>query len=303
MPAKTDDTIATYRQAEAAVVANLGRDAERANAVPFEDVEAGRVARVLNADERLEVYDLEGVLERPRACRGDVTVWEPADFVSYVNRLGSASTTVWADPDRGSVTAVFDDHTDATTPGWRRHRATLAVRPDPEWSEWAGRNNRLGSQEDFAEFVEEHLTAIVAVNPGDPEAADMLEVSRTFQAHRSASFERGTRLQSGDVQLRWVETTSASAGSKGHLEVPERFTVQLSPYLGVAPVNVVCRLRYRINDGQLRIGYSMHRPDLVQQEAFDRIRAIVAEGVKADCHLGSAPTEVTPSGARAATRY
>lgn len=269
--------------------AALGAALERSQAIPVEDVEAGLIARVLESGQRLEVVDLEHALATPHACRGAATIYEPADFVSYVNRLGSASTTVWADPDRSTITAVFDDHTDAATAGWRRHRAVLVARRDPEWVAWLGRDNRLGSQEEFAEFVEEHLSAIVPSVPGDPEAADMLEVARSFQAHRSASFERGTRLQSGDVQLRWVETTTASAGSKGHLEVPERFNIRVAPYLGVAPVDVTARLRYRISDGHLRIGYSLHRPDLVQQEAFDRIRSIVAEHAKADMHLGEAP--------------
>lgn len=269
--------------------AALGAALERGQAIPVEDVEAGLIARVVEHSQRVEVVDLEHTLAAPHACRGTVKIYEPADFVGYVNRLGSASTTVWADPDASTVTAVFDDHTDGATPGWRRHRAVLVARRDPEWVAWLGRDNRLGSQEDFAEFVEEHLAAIVKVADTDPEAADMLEVARSFQAHRSANFERGTRLQSGDVQLRWVETTTASAGSKGHLEVPERFSIRVSPYIGVSPVDVVARLRYRINDGNLRIGFSLHRPDLVQQEAFDRIRAIVAEHAKADMHLGEAP--------------
>lgn len=269
--------------------ATIGAALERAQGIDFESMESGIIARVLESGQRVEVVELEQTLPAPHTCRGNATIYEPADFVGYVNRLGSASTTVWADPDRSTITAVFDDHTDAATAGWRRHRAVLVARRDPEWVAWLGRDNRLGTQEEFAEFVEEHLSAIVKATPSDPEAADMLEVARSFQAHRSASFERGTRLQSGDVQLRWVETTTASAGSKGHLEVPERFTIRVSPYLGVAPVDVVARLRYRISDGHLRIGYSLHRPDLVQQEAFDRIRAIVAEHAKADMHLGEAP--------------
>jgi uncharacterized protein YfdQ (DUF2303 family) len=275
--------------------AALGAALERGQAIPVEDVEAGLIARVLQREERIEIADLETTLAAPRACRGNARMYEPADFVSYVNRLGTASTTVWADPDASTVTAVFDDHTDGATPGWRRHRAVLVARRDPEWVAWLGRDNRLTSQEDFAEFVEEHLSAVVKSTPSDPEAADLLEVSRSFQAHRSASFERGTRLQSGDVQLRYVETTTASAGSKGHIEVPERFSIRVSPYLGVAPVDVVARLRYRIADGHLRIGYSLHRPDLVQQEAFDRIRAIVAENATADMHLGEAPDPLHPA--------
>lgn len=266
-----------------AEAADLARAAERAHAVDFESVQAGLVTRVLRQDERIEVMDLEHTLPAPWRPRGNATIYEPVDFISYVNRLRSDATTVWADPDRGEVTAVFDDHTNAETAGWRHHRATLNVRRDPEWAAWVERSGHLDTQEGFAEFLEDRLMSIV-----DPDPATMLEVALTFQAHRSASFERGTRLQSGDVQLRWIETTTASAG-KGNIDVPEKFTIRVSPFLGVDPVDLVARLRYRISDGNLRIGFVLHRPDLAEQEAFDRIRALVAEGTPAGCLLGPAP--------------
>lgn len=275
-----------------AEAAALGAAAERAKAVSVEEVDGGLVARVVRQDERIEVLDLEHILAAPNGCRGDAALYAPQDFISYVNRLRSPATTVWADPDRGQIIAVFDDHTDATTPGWRRHRATLVARRDPEWEAWVRGSGRLTSQEEFAEFIEDHMLAV-----SDPDPATMLELATSFQARRNASFERGTRLQSGDVQLRWVETTTATAGSKGHLEVPERFRIRVAPYLGVDPVELDARLRWRINDGHLRIGYALHRPDLAEQEAFDRIRALVAEAVQADLHLGEAPAQLHPHAA------
>ncbi|GJF06712.1 DUF2303 family protein [Pseudonocardia sp. D17] len=284
MPTKTTETVDDF---PARTVERLARDAERAAAIPFEDIEGGLFARVLDEGERVEVVNLEHTLAAPRAPRGDATLWDPADFVSYVNRLASASTTLWADPEAARITAVFDDHTDAQTAGWRRHRATLDVRRDPEWQAWVNRSGHLGTQEEFAEHLEDHYAAVV-----NPDAATMLEVATTFQAHRNSAFERGTRLQSGDVQLRYSDTTSASAGARGHLEVPETFTISVAPFLGVAPVEITARLRYRIADGRLRIGYVLHRPDLAEREAFDRIRATVIDGVSADAHLGAAPGQL-----------
>lgn len=264
--------------------AELGRQAANANAIDYEEIQTGLIVRVVRQDERIQTVDLEHTLDAPHGCRGDAKIYEPADYIRYVNRLTTPSTTVWADPDRGTITAVFDDHETGAIPGWRRHRATLTVRRDPEWVAWAGQSGRLGSQEQFAEFIEDHLMAVV-----DPDPATMLEVATSFQARRNASFDRGTRLQSGDVQLRWTETTTATAGTKGQLEVPERFTVRVAPYLGVAPVDLQARLRWRINDGQLRIGFALHRPDLAEQEAFDHIRGLVDAETAVPIHLGEAP--------------
>lgn len=269
--------------------ATLGREAERSKAIPVEAIDAGLIARVLDRDERIEVVDLEHILTEPRGCRGEVTIYDPADFCSYVTRLLSAGTTLWADPEGHRVSAVFDDHEDGDTPGWRRHRAIYRARVDEEWAAWAEKNGKLGSQEWFAEFVEDHAAAVIT-----PDSATMLEIATSFQARRNASFERGTRLQSGDVQLRWVETTTATAGSKGHVEIPDRFTVRIAPYLGVTPVDLEARLRWRIRDGHLAIGYALHRPDVAQREAFDRIRALIAEHVQAPIHLGYAPASLHP---------
>ena len=278
-----------YSPSETTDAANLGREAERHKAISFEDVESGLFARVLDSEERVEVVDLEHVLYAPRGCRGEVTIYDPTDFASYVTRLLTPGTTLWADPYHHQITAVFDDHADGSTPGWRRHRAEFRARSDEEWAAWTVLDGKLSSQETFAEFIEDHAGAVVF-----PDAATMLEIATSFQAHRNASFERGTRLQSGDVQLRWAETTTATAGSRGHLEIPERFRIKVAPYLGVEPVELDARLRWRINDGNLRIGYALHRPDLAIREAFDRIRAIVAENVQAPIHLGVAPVQLHP---------
>lgn len=268
-------------------VADLARQLAMAQVIDGEDLRSGLVVKVVRHDERIETVDLEHTLVAPRGHRGDATIYEPADFVGYVNRLATPATTVWADPDAATITAVFDDHEDGITPGWRRHRATLAIRRDPEWQAWKSASSKLGSQEWFAEFIEDHLMTIT-----DPDPATMLEVATSFQASRSGSFERGTRLQTGDVQLRWSETTSASAGTKGHLEVPERFTIRVAPYLGVEPVDLAARLRYRINDGTLHIGFSLHRPDLAELQAFDDIRSMVDGGTEVPIHLGEAPASL-----------
>jgi uncharacterized protein YfdQ (DUF2303 family) len=279
---------------DAAVIAANAAAAERAQAISYELVEGGLFARVLDNDQRIEVWDGEHVLSYPRTQRGDATLFDPADFAQYVNRLATESSTLWADPDSCRITAVLDDHdpTDKNVPGvagWRRHRITYQAQADRDFVAWANRDGKLGSQEDFAEHLEDHAADVV-----DPDPATMLEIATTFQAHRNSSFERGTRLQNGDVQLRATTTTTASAGGKAHLEIPERFTIAVQPFLGVAPVTLQARLRWRIADGQLRIGYALLRPDVVMREAFDRIRAEVATTVQAPVYLGPAPTQIGP---------
>lgn len=263
--------------------ADLARRA--ADAQHIDNEVADLITRVVRRDEEIETVDLEWYAFEPRRRRGNATLVDPAHFTEYVTRLADEdATTVWADETNRRFTAVFNDHT-TMTPGWRDHTATLSLRTDPDWTAWTGRDGKLTGQADFAEFLEDNLAAIV-----DPPAADMLEVATTFQARRNAQFEQGVRLTSGDVQLRWAEDTTAKAGARGHLEVPDRFTIRVAPFVGVEPVDLIARLRWRIRDGALGIGFRLHRPDVVEREAFDSIRAFVNDALAAPVLLGTAPT-------------
>lgn len=287
MPTPSSTSSPTSYESEAAVVADVARRAAEAGAITFEDVETGLVVRLHRHDEAIDVLDLERFLPDPRSVRGSANVTHPASFVGYVNRLADPRTTVWADQPGNRVTAVFNDHGGALAGGFRDHSAVFTPERDPDWLAWKERDRRLGTQESFAEFLEEHYGEIVR-----PDAATMLEIASTFQAKRSASFERATRLQSGDVQLRFSEETSATAGSKGHIEVPTVFVVALTPYVGVDPVEVTARLRYRIKEGgQLGIGYAFHRPEEIERKAFEDLVTLVRSGLREEIPVlyGPAP--------------
>lgn len=241
-------------------------------------------------DEEVQVVDLETYLPRPARARGTAVVATPDDFVAYVNRLADvATTTVWADDTAGTVTAVLDDHGHHHAPGWRGHTVTLALREDTDWKHWINADRKLVAQQTFAAHIEDALHTIV-----HPAAADMLEVALSLQASRTAAFKQATRLDNNDVELSFVEETKAKAGANGKLEVPREFRLLLTPWVGCLPIEVVARLRYEIDGGSLRIGYSLVRPDLVRIEVFEgmvgRIGVDLADGIPV--YTGKTPSPV-----------
>lgn len=282
------DTQAPTADGTVDAVAALAREAERAGHVTLttgHSADDTVIVRVLTDSERLDVLDLEHVLDAPRRPRGSATLHDPSAFAAYVTRLDEDTTTVWADDQARRIVAVFDDHHTAS-PGWRQHRAELAVRVDPAWQAWRARDGKLTAQTDFGEFLEDHAPEIV-----DPPAAVMVDVATTLVARRSLAFESSTRLTSGDVGFVYREETAAKAGGKGTLEIPSQFRVRMAPLVGADPVEVTARLRYRISDGGLQIGYRLHRPDLVEREAFDFVAAVVRAGIPPHVPLlgGTAP--------------
>lgn len=202
--------------------------------------------------------------EAPRRKKGEVTLYTAAAFSAYVGRHDDERTTLWGDIEQDRVVAVLDDHgPDEAAPGWGEHRATLVLRHPPAWRRWLGRDGKMGTQEELAEHIEMSLPEIVS-----PDGATLLEVAQSFHARKNATFRSGTRLASGEVQFRYEEQVDASAGRNGELTIPETFTVALQPYEGADPFEIRARLRYRVREGHLSIGYVLERPEEALRDVF-----------------------------------
>lgn len=275
-------TMPETRDAEAII--DVAREAGLREATPIE-VDAATLyvtaGRTHDGAIRHEVLDLESYLPRPKAKAGTVGLYAPASFVAYVNRHGGDGTTLWADVQAARIVAVIDDH-ETEHPGWGQHRATLALRHPPAWSRWMGRSGKLGTQTEFAEHIEDSLPEIV-----EPDGASMLELAQTFHASGSTAFRSHKRLASGAVEFTYEQTSEARAGERGQMEVPQRFTVALAPFEGLDPFKVEARLRYRIRDGELRIGYVLDRPDEVLRAAFVEIVETVGRETGCEVFMGT----------------
>ncbi|MGW4525145.1 DUF2303 family protein [Amycolatopsis sp. NPDC004378] len=253
------------------------------------------VVRVVPNDQTIRTVDLERHLGTPRRPRGDATITDPADFCTYVRRLEGTQTTVWANEDAATVTAVFNDHGETEDGdaegfgGWRDHTATLRLKVDRDWAAWAEFDGKLFEQETFAEFLEDNARLIV-----DPDAATMYEVARSFQARSKSDYSRVVRVDNGDVQMTWNEQTDAKVGvGKGTFEVPATFTVRLAPFVGTPMQELTARLRWRLREGRLGIGFALLRPDLVVREAFQDVVATVNGDINSPVLLGVSPKALT----------
>lgn len=206
----------------------------------------------------------------PSRAKGTTRVNDASSFITVVNDQTTARLRIYgqlydqngkADP---KFTAVLNDHlsTSLTEPlpawahaGWQDHRVSYACPLSTEWKTWTGMHKRSMKQADFAQFIEDNLPDIVT-----PAAAEMLEIARTLEARKGVNFKSGIRLQNGDQQFTFEETTEAKAGEKGHLSVPERFEIAIPVFEGAKTRNlIVARLRYRIDNGKLDMWYDLER--------------------------------------------
>lgn len=98
----------------------------------------------------------------------------------------------------------------------------------------------------------------------------MLEIAQTFKATTKADFEATKRLKSGETTLEYRENSTAGAGLKGDLAIPNKITLALTPFEGLA-YSVEARFRYRITDGTLQLGVVLTRPEDILHEAFGEL--------------------------------
>lgn len=231
-----------------------------------------------------QMFDLTGDAYRdaPRTKAGRTTFRDAASFLAYYGKHHDANSEIYADASSLTITAVLDAHT-ADGARFGKHRATLSLRTTDAWDQWIAKDGRLMEQTAFAEHLEDHLPELVT-----PPAAEMLEIASSIQGSTKADFQAGVRLANGTRQLSFVETTTAKAGQKGQLVIPETFEIGLVPFEGSAPYKMSARFRYRIeNGGSLRLSYKLDRPGDILKAAFADVLATVAKVISEPVMNGS----------------
>jgi uncharacterized protein YfdQ (DUF2303 family) len=225
--------------------------------------------------ETVDLYDTHR--EFPRRKTGTTTVRDAVSFTALWTKHADADSEIYADADRFVITAVLDASTEeADGARWGTHRLGLSLRKTDAWNEWNRLDGEYLAQEQFAEFLEDHLGDLQ-----EPSAADMMEIAQSVRGATKAEFSSGTRLQSGQRTFQYTETVNAAAGAKGQLTVPETFTIGLLPFEGLTEgYKLTARLRYRIGrDSGLTLGYKLNQPRDVLLAAFADVRKAISEQV------------------------
>jgi uncharacterized protein YfdQ (DUF2303 family) len=275
VPSRTEADAVAQVAAQAAQIRVL-EVAELADGVLVADVGPGR---------QLQVTDLEKHLDRPRSKRGSIAVTTPGALIEYVNNHRVDGTTMWAVRDLGRVVAVLDDHeptVEGDKPGWGQHRATLQLRPTPEWQHWTRYDGKYLGQADFAEWLEDGITAVTA-----PPAADLLEACRTLSVQREVEFSSADRPTTGEIRFIYQESDTAKAGRRGQLELPEQINLLLAPWEDCEPRELTAQLRYRLADGHLKLSYKLIRPEELVRAAWEEVTFRINEATGVYVYAGT----------------
>ena len=227
-----------------------------------------------------KVEDLERLLPHPARKRDTVSIDRADSFIAYVkaHQITGATAIYQYATNAGDLQfkAIIDDHEtgEKGQANWQQHKVHFTPKLSREWRIWNEVNERDVSQEQFAQFIERNMPDIA-----DPAGSTLLEIVRTLESKKNVNFKSGIRLDNGDFSIQYEETSTAKAGEKGTLDIPQIITLSIPVYDGGAPYAIEARFRYRINEGRLRMWYELVRIQDIRDHADNLISQQISAGL------------------------
>lgn len=247
-------------------------------------LEPGKVYGWMSPAGRVEKIDLTGdeYRDHPKRKTGTTVVRDVESFGLYWDKHADTDfAEVYADDREGLISAVLDAN-GSTVPGWYEHKLVYGLRRTTAWQTWIKHNRDLMGQTEFAELLEDNLPSIV-----EPDGAELLELAQTFTANTEVAFKSGALLADGSRELLYSENIEASGGRGGKkIVIPKRIVLALAPYEDNDLMPVSARFRYRISDGNLRLGYVLDGVDEILSQAFTHVVAQVEDRIGRDVMRG-----------------
>lgn len=221
------------------------------------------------------------LLPPPSRPRQTVKLLTVEAFCAYVRSFKTETTVIFADEYSAIYEAVLDYH-QTNTRGHCDHIAVYDCPHSPQWVAWTGQHGKLVKQGEFARFIENNLPDII-----EPSSADMMQVALSLDVKKNVKFQSDLRLSNGQHQFRYEEEIRGTVRALD-IEVPETFRLFIPVFLDGARMCVDARLRYRLNDGELQMGYELVRHQQVALDAArDVTRTIKAELYGSDLYSGA----------------
>lgn len=229
-----------------------------------------------------EITDPHGLKPAPKYIAQIVTLQSADALIEYTKRYKTEATLLFADIAANRITAAVDYHlTDKASNV--THKGALQLPFSEEWDTWNKINEKMMGQLEFARFLEENASEVVA-----PEAGELLDACRDLQVHRKVNFIKAVRTQSDNENFEFTDETQATS-KRGDLELPTRVKLSMPVYFNDANRELFAFLRWRVDEGALTLGIKLHRLEHVRQAVFKSIVLDVADKTGCPVVFGIAP--------------
>lgn len=214
--------------------------------------------------EHYRIIDASNMLPPPNRPKQRVTLLSIESFSDYVRRFKAEHTAIFANEAQVSYEAVLDYHA-PNCRGTCDHVATFKCQHSPQWLAWINQNGKLVKQGEFARHIENNLLDIV-----EPSSADMMQVALSLDVKKNVKFQSDIRLSNGQHQFRYEEEIRGTVRALD-IEVPETFSLVIPVFDDEKMFQIAARLRYRLHEGDLQMGYELVRHSEVLRDATKEI--------------------------------
>lgn len=209
---------------------------------------------------------------RPERKQGTAVAETLESFVQLVERHQTEHSVIFAVTDwrNPAFTAVIDYHGDDPDNG--KHRVHYAFPLSEEWKAWQGINGKPLSQNEFAEFIEDHIAELAAPDSDEVKDLELLfkakvaypnelvVLSQGLQINAETRVKTAIKLQTGESQIVFEEDHKNANGDP--ITVPGVFVLNIAPFFQGESIRLPVRLRYRLRDGALSWTCMLYRPDI-----------------------------------------
>ena len=268
----------------AAFAVDMGKKA--AGLVPVELVRNINAAQVALVPDGMHLEDIKEHLPAyPDRKREKMQLLDVKSFIAYVNRMKLDNQTIimaQIEADPVTFTAIIDHHepsvvtdelkmADGQEPekregvaGWCDQQVILTLKRSREFATWMGINGKHLKQIDFVEFLKDNRFDIA-----DPSGADILQICMALEATCESRFVGKTPTNEG-VKISFEEKT------RTNLDVPNKITLRLPLFAGMAPVDVAAEFKFKPDGGLMYFGIRLLGIEKALRQAVDDARAEIA---------------------------
>lgn len=240
----------------------------------------GQAAPVILWPRDQKIESLERLLGKPVRKRATIVVTDYQSFVAYLGVHKESGTVIFAalTETGGKFVAVIDYHRGTETGEARfgDHVITLDMQHTPEWKRWAGADGVSMEQALFAQFLEDNIIDIQS-----PDGAGVLEVVKSLEASIGVTFKSSTRLENGDREILWAETTKPST------VVPARLVLKMPVFVNGPEYPLDVALRYKPTPSGVVFRIERVRPHKVIELALADARTAITTQSSLPVHSGT----------------
>lgn len=228
--------------------------------------------------------------DAPRRRRGVATHDEVQSFIDHVNRFKNADSVIFADVSVPKITAVFNYNPgggDEKAARWGDHRSLYKCPLSKQWQLWTKKNEQWMSQDEFAEFIDAHISDLAnphagAISTDIAAPAAIVEMARKLTVIQHGQFQRQVNPTTGETTL--INKTEHDTQST---KIHRAFLLGIPVFEAGEPYAVEARVRFALNSGRPQFMYSLFEVERVLRDAFDGVRVKVREATGLPLFAGS----------------